>query len=401
MMLRRCAGILVLAVLGSISAKNACAQAFGVELHNNLMPASAGMGGASLARPQDIQSSLGGNPATLAQHEGTQFSFGGAWVEPTINIDNDANIGANITPYQGKSSRPGSVVGNIAVTEDLREFGLPATVGIGLLTASGLGSNFRQFVQSNGTTAELAVLQMASGVGVNVTDQLAIGAEIALGSATMDGPFTYNTAATPDYALRASLGLSYDATRCTTIGLWWMTEQQFKFDNFVQIGGPGNPFRQVSVSLPTTYGIGIANQRFMDGRLLLAIDFKHLDWSSTDFFGALWEDQFVMQLGAQLTTWRCYKLRAGYTYTENLTRDITPPTIGGVTPQAGIDYFQALFPAINQHRFTFGVGVPDVIGGMHVDLFAGGMPKSSERTGTTGSSVASYWIGLGMSWQFP
>jgi long-chain fatty acid transport protein len=227
-----------------------------------------------------------------------------------------------------------------------------------------------------------------------------LGAELALGSATLDGPFTFATSATPDYALRASFGLTYNVNRCTTIGAYWLTEQQFKFNDFVQINGPPNPFRQVSMSLPNTYGIGIANEQLLDGRLLLAVDFKHLDWSGTDFFGALWKDQFVMHIGAQLTTWRCYKLRAGYTYADNLTRDITAPTIGGVTPQAGIDYFQALFPAINQHRFAMGVGVPDVIGGMDLDFFAGGMPRSTERTGTTGASVASYWIGLGMSWKF-
>lgn len=400
MIVRRCTCALALVLMGLISNANVCAQGLGVELHNNLMPASGGMSGASLARPQDIQSSLGGNPATLAQHKGVKFSFGGAWVEPTINIDNDANIGANITPYEGKSSRPGSVLGNLTATQDLSELGLPATMGVGLLTASGLGSNFRHIVQSNGTTAELVVLQVAAGVGMQVTDRIAIGAELALGSATMDGPFTFNTAATPDYALRGAIGMTYDVNRCTTVGAYWLTEQSFKFNDFVQIGGPGNPFRQVAMSLPNTYGIGVANESLMDGRLLLAVDFKHLDWSNTDFFGALWKDQFVMNIGMQLTTWGCYKLRAGYTYTENLTKFATAPTIGGVTPQAGLDYFQALFPAINQHRFTFGVGVPDVIGTMDIDFFAGGMPETSERTGNTGTSIESYWIGFGTTWEF-
>ena len=45
-------------------------QSFGVELRNTLMPASGGMGGASMARPQDVQSAVNGNPATLARDVG-------------------------------------------------------------------------------------------------------------------------------------------------------------------------------------------------------------------------------------------------------------------------------------------------------------------------------------------
>ncbi len=400
MKIRKYLYVLPVLLMSLVCSKTAHAQAFGIELHNNVMPASGGMGGASLARPQDLQSALGGNPATLAQFKGTQFSFGGGWVEPTINLDNGANIGANITPFSGKSSRQGSMIANIGVTQSLSELGLPATVGVGLLTSSGLGTNFRQIDASNGTTSELVILSAASGVGVDLTDNLALGATLMIGNATMDGPFTFATAATPDYALRGSFGLTYTPNRCTTIGAWWMTEQKFRFNDFVQIGGPGNPFRGVRVSLPTTYGVGIANTRFLDGRLLLALDFKYLDWSSTDFFGALWDDQFVTQFGVQLTTRKGYKLRAGYTYAENLTGNITAPTIGGVTPQAGIDYFQALFPAINQHRFTGGIGIPNVIGGMDLDLFAGGMPRSSERSGLTSVNVESYWVGLGMTWRF-
>ncbi|MEE2936612.1 MAG: hypothetical protein VYA84_11520 [Planctomycetota bacterium] len=54
------------------------AQAVGILLQNNLMPASGGMGVASIARPQDVQSALEANPATLSQRKGTQFSLSGS-----------------------------------------------------------------------------------------------------------------------------------------------------------------------------------------------------------------------------------------------------------------------------------------------------------------------------------
>ncbi len=66
--------VLVGLLLGGIicPTRTAQAQVFGVELHNNLMPASGGMGGVSIARPQDLTSGINGNPATLTQFHGTK-----------------------------------------------------------------------------------------------------------------------------------------------------------------------------------------------------------------------------------------------------------------------------------------------------------------------------------------
>ena len=56
-------------------------------LQNVMGPASGGMAGVSTARPQDVPSAIFGNPATLAQFEGTQFTLGGGWMEgyPTVS----------------------------------------------------------------------------------------------------------------------------------------------------------------------------------------------------------------------------------------------------------------------------------------------------------------------------
>ncbi len=56
--------MVTLLLFGSLGSES-YAQGFGVELHNTLMPASGGMGGVSIASPQDLPSALHGNPATL------------------------------------------------------------------------------------------------------------------------------------------------------------------------------------------------------------------------------------------------------------------------------------------------------------------------------------------------
>ena len=402
-----CRTVLVLSVVVSFvtlgPARQAHAQALGVELHNTLMPASGGMAGTSIAKPQDVQSAFG-NPATLTQYHGTQFGFGGAWAEPTIRVDNNATLPlAGIDPFDAKSDRPGSALGNIAATQDFSALGKPVTVGMGLLTGSGLGINFRGVEESNGTTAELVGLAIASVAGVQLTDRLSAGVGVHLTSATLDGPFAGIGAAVPAYALRGIVGATYEVTDCTTLGFQWWTNQSFKFTDAVILQtGPFNP-QDLDLDLPETFGFGIANNRLMNGQLLLAADILYKRWSDADFFDAIWTDQFILQLGSQYTTKRGIQLRMGYSYAENITRDLAALVVGGVIPPdglPGVQYVQAQFPAINQHRITAGVGMNDVLPGIDFDLFAGGMFNAEQAFGNTTSSVAGYWVGAGITWRF-
>ena len=391
---------ITLSLVAFVSEK-AQAQAFGVLLQNNLNPASGGMGGASIARPQDVQSALGGNPATLSQRKGTQFSFSGSWVEPTIKMDNDATIGpANISPFESKSRRPGSIVGNIGLTQDITALGIPATLGMGLLTSSGLGVNYRDVIASNGSSAELAILATAMGAGVELTDRLSVGFEGIVATANMDGIFTGVSSATPDYNLRAQLGFTYDLTEETTIGAFWHTQEKHTFNDFVRFLGPGTAFQDLTIALPNVYGVGIANQSLIDGRLLLALDFSYFEWSKADFFEAIWDDQVTIQAGLQYTTCRGIHYRAGYVYAEDASRNAVAGSIGGISPQSSVDYIQALFPNFSEHRVTGGIGVKDILPGVDLDLFAGGMFNETHRFGETAASAESYWVGFGTTWRF-
>src|SRR5580765_4432197 len=120
--LRRASVVIALAL--SASAQPAFGQSFGIELFNTLMPASGGMGGTSIAQPQDALSAMHGNPAALSQFEGTRFEFSGAWAEPTVHIDQTGQIPAIgpavISPFSSTSDTPGSAVGNIGVVQDFR-----------------------------------------------------------------------------------------------------------------------------------------------------------------------------------------------------------------------------------------------------------------------------------------
>ncbi|NOY43465.1 MAG: hypothetical protein GXP26_16720 [Planctomycetes bacterium] len=266
---------------------------------------------------------------------------------------------------------------------------------------------------SNGSAASLSALNIATGVGVQVTERLAVGAQAYVTYSVLDGPFSGISAATPAYGIRGLFGTTYEATDHTTLGGYWMTAQSLQFDDAILLQiGAGPPVFSVSqdinLDLPETFGIGIANDSLMDGRLLLASDILYKRYSDTDFFGAIWDDQFILQTGLQYKLTRKIRLRLGYAFAENIMKDNPTSSAGGIVPPGVIadamHYLQSQFPAINEHRISGGVGVRDFFPGVDLNLNAGGMLDAQDYFGVAGSgsgaSVEPYWVALGMTWRF-
>jgi long-chain fatty acid transport protein len=382
------------------------AQTFGVELHNTVMPAAGGMGGVSIAQPQDLTSAVNGNPAALTQFRGTQFLFGGAWVEPTFNLTQTQNIppvGPLIigTFTDAKSTAPGTPAGNIGITQDLSQLGLPATLGLGFVTTSGGFADFRHVPASNNTNSASTIFNLPAALGIDVTDRMSIGAGVSLGIAFFDGPFANHSGMTPDYALRGTLGVNYLLTDATTIGGYYQTEQSYRFDNAVTINILPN--RDVRMDLPQNLGLGIANTSLMDGCLLLGADVLYKVWDEANLYQAVYDNQWVVQLGAQYSRGRL-RLRGGYAWAENPIDQTPLDNIGGVIQLGGLPavrYTQALLAITSQHRISAGVGIVDVLPGLDMDLMAGGMLRDTEGLGEfTTTTISSYWIGVGITWRF-
>lgn len=386
------------------SASSVFAQSFGVELQNSMMPASGGMAGASISRPQDLQSAVNANPATLRQFQGTQFSFGGGWADATYQINQAAPLPLiGVLPFDATSATPGALVGNIGVTQDLGVLGLPATLGMALVSNAGVGVDFRGVPESNGTSAQFLCLEMVNSIGFDITERLSAGASFQLGTAYMDGPFTSLGGMAADYGARGTLGANYLISENTSFGTYWQTQQHFDFQNAIQfpIGGP----RNIVMDLPSNVGLGLANSSLMDGKLLLAFDVVFKQWSATETFGQVYDDQWVYQWGAQYSITPKTRLRMGYAYNENPMRGAGSLTVGNVVLPDGIPamrYIEGQFAVITQHRITLGVGVSDVlIPGLDFDLFAGHSFAASDTFGTTSVAISdNYWLGFGATWRF-
>ena len=383
------------------------AQTLGVELHNVVMPASGGMGGVSIARPQDFLSGINGNPASLTQFQGTQFTFSGAWAEATFNQTQSGNIPFAgppiVTPFSAKSSAPGSAVANIGVAQELSELGLPATLGVGFVTTSGALTNYTHVPQSGGTGTGLFVFNLPVSLGVDMTDRWSIGTSVALGIGIYDAPFVGVSNMVMDYAVRGTIGTNYKLNDCNTIGGYYQTKQNFNFENgFIINPGLAQIPLDVALDMPENLGLGIANTALMDGKLLLGVDLVYKLWDNADTFGTIYDNQLAVQLGSQYSIGK-YRLRSGYVWAENPMDQAPGPNIGGViqTDLRAVRYTQGLLAVTSQHRISGGVGIQDFLPGIDLDVMAGGMFRDSEQLGNfTSTSIASYWLGGGMTWRF-
>ena len=381
-------------------APSAFGQTYGVELHNTLMPASSGMGGTSFTQPQDIQSAIYGNPATMTQFEGTQAAFSGAWAEPTINVTQSANAPLiGVSPYSAKSQAPGSLLGNIGVVFDAAMAGRPVKMGVGFMSNAGLGVDFRQVPESNGTNTSYLELDLVAAAAMEVTDRLSVGGTFYLGTGVLNAPLVGISSTSLNYAARGAVGMNYELGSGMTMGAWWQSKKAHTFDDIVRIGGS---FQDLEYDLPANIGIGVANRCLMNGRLLLAADVLFKNWSDADFYDSIYKDQWVFQFGSQYIVNSKLRLRTGYAYNTDVTLDTVPGSIGGVIPIGGfpaIQYLQSQFAVLPQHRLTGGLGIRDIMPGIDFDASVGGMFERTKTFGDSTSSVKSYWVAFGFTWR--
>ncbi|MGC3968170.1 MAG: hypothetical protein QM775_12610 [Pirellulales bacterium] len=402
-----CKRLLIAVFVTTALAGRAQAQPFGVELHNTMMPIAGGMGGVSIAQPLEPLAAINANPASITRFDGTQFQFGGGWSEATYNLQHTGNVVPGVSPFAAKSGTPGAAIANIGMSRQLNILDGDVYTGFGLTSNAGAGVDFRDVPASNGTSAEIVVLEMNAVTGMKVTERWSVGSTLSVGTSYFDGLFVGMGAMVPDYALRASLGTSYDLTDATTLAFYYQTKQNFTFDDAIrlQLPGPGNfdIVRDVHMSLPANYGFGIANRALCDGRLLLAADFLIKEYSDAALFDAMYRNQAVFQFGAQYSLQRL-RLRAGYVYAQNPLKTITSTEAGGVVPPGGlpaVEYVQEQLAAINRNRISFGIGMVDVIPGLDVDFYAGGMFREAAQLGAfTNVNVESYWVGFGTTYRF-
>ena len=188
------------------------------------------------------------------------------------------------------------MLGNIGVVFDAAMAGRPVKMGVGFMSNAGLGVDFRQVPESNGTNTSYLELDLVAAAAMQMTDRLSVGGTFYLGTGVLNSPLVGISSTSLNYAARGAVGVNYELGSGVTMGAWWQSKKAHTFNDLVRIGGS---FQDLEFDLPANTGIGIANRCLMNGRLLLAADVLFKNWSNADFFESIYQDQWVFQFGGQ------------------------------------------------------------------------------------------------------
>ena len=266
-----------------------------------------------------MPSAIFGNPATLAQFQGTQFTIGGGWVEgyPTFTNDGLNNQLDPGTPFSGTSRTEGFLGRRLASHRTCTRWATTERSASAFPARAVGGAEYRGMVPQNpminNSSSEYLVLGVNIGAGFQLTDRLALGAAITLGNAFEElgnvGPFT-SSAMVNAYGLRGTIGSTYELNDCNTFGFYYQSKMNFTFQDAVRVGAN---FQDVKVDQPNTLGFGLANRSLMDGNLLLAGDVYYKLWDDAYLWQDVLVDQWAIASGAQYTA-GSMKYRVGYSY---------------------------------------------------------------------------------------
>lgn len=382
------------------------ATTFGTDVNNSALPATGGMGGASVARTVEGAAAVFGNPANLTQYkEGTTFSFGATFLDPEIEMKE---------PFQGRSNADKYLIPTIAVTQGMGGLGLENLVlGLGL-TATGAGSDFRGTPGSGDPNGEVIIFMANVGAGYQVTDALSVGLMATIGNGYAQASLNSNSSSAHNFGYRATVGATYDVG-ATSIGGYYRSPLKIHYEEYISNGSGG--FWDDYWQQPQEFAIGVSNNSLMGGDLLISADLIHKDYSGADFYKDFFRDQTVFALGGQLTTGKA-QWRLGYTHARDpIKRNLDPGLIGignnfvigapgapnTPLPVTGpiVEFFQATnAAAIWEHSFSAGIGY-QVLPTLRVDAHGAFAPKEKQTIGGTYDVEASNWqAGVGFTWAF-
>lgn len=396
-------------VITALFVPMAQAANYGTDLNNTMLPATGGMGGASVARTVEGAAAVFGNPATLTQYnEGTTFSFGATFYKPKVHDKH--NGGDTGVAWSGDSAATDYLIPTIAITQ---AFSPSLVAGLGLTAQSGIGSDFRGKAGSMNPDSELLVFMANVGLGYKLSDNLSLGAMATIGNGYLQMGLSSNAASAHGFGVRGTVGAKYDMG-ATSLGAYYRSPLKIKYDDFVDNGGPIAPgkgnFWSINVEQPQEFAVGLANNSLMGGNLLLNADVIYKDWSSADLYKDIFRDQTVFALGAQLTTGAA-KWRVGYSHARDPIKRNVDSSIGGATSlgfngtsvplnPSITQYFQATNAEPiweNQITAGFGYQLTDKISADSHVAFA---LNNKETIGNTKVDASAWQIGLGLTWAF-
>jgi long-chain fatty acid transport protein len=201
------------------------------------------------------------------------------------------------------------------------------------------------------------------------------------------------TSSVHDISLGWTLGATYIVADGITTSLTVKSPVEYKFKNIIYgnpattgggavAGNSANGWQHLDVEQPLEVIAGVALEDVIAPNLLVELDVVWKNWSEADAYEYAYEDQFLVNLGAQYVMGD-WSFRAGYSWAEEILKDTPESTLGqltglgnlplgegaaaldvatglGIVEPLAVDFIEivqmSLLPVIFEHSFTAGAG---------------------------------------------
>lgn len=349
---------------------------------NGVSAQTIGRGGTNIAHT-DNGSILHDNPAAMTMMETESlFAVGGTVLITDFDYTDPAN-----PPQSQARGYPLAEFSMMRRTADGRW-----AAGFGIFTPAGFGSQYHLQPPAPFTGSQLyksfgSLMKILPGLAYRPTDRLSIGATLGVGITIVDleGPYVLQPASglagTPTMidldadgaALVWSVGMMYELTDATTVGLTYQSESRFRADGktLAAVPGLGEAFYDTTVDITWPRSVGLGVRHELCKHRIISTDVIWFDWSRafdsfglhmrdpnnglfpefTDQFPLDWRDTVSIRVGFEQRFCCNRTLRLGYVYHR------VPIPASTVTPY---------IPASLEHGFSLGYGF--LLGGWEANL---------------------------------
>lgn len=399
-------------------------------------PVARGMGGVTIANPQDAISSVFGNPAAMCFSRycpASQVDFGGTVFMPSIDasITNAFGMNQTIAAASKDNIYPIPAIG---ISIPLKDEQNRLRFGLAAYGVSGLGVDYRETPIDqkdifgpgaplvSGEYTSLQIMKFAPAVSYQVASNFSLGAAFHIDYAVLD----LGNGSAPGFGYGVQLGSIWRPAPNISFGLSYTTPQKVRHENVIAQPTPTGGITRFDLNLeaPEQLGVG-ASWEGMDNRLVLSGEIKHIYWGSAEGYRDFdWEDQTVYAAGIQYEAIReKLFLRAGFNYGENPVKAnngwngaFTPTGPADVRFVQGIPfptyYYETFrivgFPAIVESHTTFGFtyAINEAFDLSLAYLYASSNDIVEQGIGPAGtpvtikSTLSEESIEFGFSWKF-
>ncbi|OUR81422.1 hypothetical protein A9Q82_09810 [Cycloclasticus sp. 46_120_T64] len=412
------AGMAMLAASTGAQATNS-----GTDLNLSAKARSGGMAGAAYTMPQEASAAIFGNPATLTQFKGINVNFGASMIT-LMDAQNQQQTTITGGVLAGTSTNKSNSDANNYVIPDLGislQVSPNLVIGTGLEVDSGLGADYRDDPLSlfagalagaglpqTGVPLLVEVISFSANLAAayQVTDQLSVGASATIGfglaqlgtagptigldalstalgaspTSPATGPlsdFGGTTSSVHDIGFGATLGATYLVEEGIMLSATVKSPLSYNYKNiiFAESGATTvhghDGYQDLTLQNPTEVIFGVALDNVIMPGLLVEADAIWKNWSDAQTFQDVFEDQWLLTIGAQYKTGD-WTYRAGYSYAQDILSDKPNNTLGGLdglgSVPLGTGPFEAisvdvielvqvsLVPVIWEHTVTAGIG---------------------------------------------